>query len=465
MSHHDSPRTRLARRVLSVSAAAIAILAVVGCQKPVAPAPPPPPTVGVVESKRMSIPVLVTPNGTTRALEDVTIRARVRGFLTERHFDEGAFVKKGQLLLVIDEEPYKVALLLARARQAEAAASLRKSEVSKGREVALAQLELDRAQLLLANIQERRSRSLLARNAGSSEELDKAEADRKKWEAQVEADRANHEQASADYEVGIASARAQVAAADATVRDAELNLGYCRMVAPINGRIGQAKVKVGNLVGPDAMGGGSFSDLATIQQLDPIGIDIRLSSRDLDRTRELIDQGLAVRLARSGSTGELEFPQVGTCYFIDNTIDETTSTFLAKARMPNPGGRLLPGEYVKLRLVVDRLENAIVVPAPSVMETEVGTIVHVVDGNGKVAVRKVDAAQTYEGMRVITKGLESGVSVIVEGLQSIRPGIVVKTTPAALARKTSEGSKITSALSAGEHTSQVESNLAGPPKS
>ncbi|AGA29863.1 efflux RND transporter periplasmic adaptor subunit [Singulisphaera acidiphila] len=465
MSHHDRPRTRLARRVLSVSTAAIAILALVGCQKPVAPAPPPPPTVGVVESKRMSIPVLVTPNGTTRALEDVTIRARVRGFLTERHFDEGAFVKKGQLLLVIDEEPYKIALLLARARQAEAAAALRKSEVSKGREVALAQLELDRAQLLLANIQERRSRSLLARNAGSSEELDKAEADRKKWEAQVEADRANHEQASADFEVGIASARAQVAAANATVRDAELNLGYCRMVAPIDGRIGQAKVKVGNLVGPDAMGGGSFSDLATIQQLDPIGIDIRLSSRDLDRTRELIDQGLDVRLARSGPTGELEFPQVGTCYFIDNSIDETTSTFLAKARMPNPGGRLLPGEYVKLRLVVDRLENAIVVPAPSVMETEVGTIVHVVDGKGKVAVRKVDAAQTYEGMRVITKGLESGVSVIVEGLQSIRPGIVVKTAPAALARKTSEGSKITSALSSGAHTSQVESNLAGPPKS
>ncbi|WP_406700500.1 efflux RND transporter periplasmic adaptor subunit [Singulisphaera sp. Ch08] len=413
----------------------------------------------------MSIPVLVTPNGTTRALEDVTIRARVRGFLTERHFDEGAFVKKGQLLLVIDEEPYKIALLLARARQAEAAAALKKSEVSKGREVALAQLELDRAQLLLANIQERRSRSLLARNAGSSEELDKAEADRKKWEAQVEADRANQEQANADFEVGIASARAQVEAANATVRDAQLNLGYCRMVAPIDGRIGEAKVKVGNLVGPDSMGGGSFSDLATIQQLDPIGIDVRLSSRDLDRTRELIDRGLSVRLARSGSTGELEFPQVGTCYFIDNTIDETTSTFLAKARMPNPEGKLLPGEYVKLRLVVDRIENAVVVPAPSVTETEAGTVVHVVDGTGKVAVHRVTAAQTYEGMRVISSGLDSGVSVIVEGLQSIRPGIVVKTAPAALTREGSQSSKVTSAFSTGEHTSQVESPRTGRPKS
>lgn len=466
MSHHDRTPARLANRLLrGVAAAALATIALVGCQKPVAPTPPPPPTVGVVESTRMNIPVLVTPNGTTRALEDVTIRARVRGFLTERHFDEGAFVKKGQLLLVIDEEPYKVALSLARARQAEAIASLKKSEVSKGREVALAQLELDRAQLVLAGIQERRSRSLLVRNAGSTEELDKAEADRKKWEAQVEADRANYEQANADFEVGIAAARAQVEAANANVRDAELNLGYCRMVAPIDGRIGEAKVKVGNLVGPDAMGGGSFSDLATIQQLDPIGIDVRLSSRDLDRTRELIDQGLAVRLARSGSAGQLEFPEVGTCYFIDNTIDETTSTFLAKARMPNPEGKLLPGEYVKLRLVVDRLENAIVVPAPSVLETEVGTIVHVVDGKGKVTVQKVDAAQTYEGMRVITKGLESGVPVIVEGLQSIRPGIVVKTAPAALTRKTSEGSKVTSAFASGEQTSQAESKPTGPPQS
>ena len=331
----------------------------------------------------MNVPVVVTPNGTTRALEDVTIRARVRGFLTERHFVEGALVKKGQLLLVIDEEPYKVALQSARARQAEAAAALKKAEESKGREVAAAQLELDRAQLVLAQIQERRSRALLARNAGSAEDLDKTEADRKKWEAQVEADRANYQQAKADYEVGIAAARAQVEAAKAAVRDAELNLGYCRMYAPLEGRIGEAKVKVGNLVGPESSGGGAFSELATIQQLDPMGVDIRLSSRDLDRTSQLIEKGLAVRLTRPGSSGELEHPHEGKGYFIDNTVDETTSTFLAKARMPNPGGTLLPGEYVKVRLVVDQLENAVVVPAPAVIETEAGPIVYIVDEQGQ----------------------------------------------------------------------------------
>src|SRR4051812_12605689 len=296
------------RRVVGGSLAALALSTLAGCQKPVAKVAPPAPTVGVVESRRMSVPVEVAPNGTTRALEDVAIRARVRGFLTERHFAEGSLVKKGQLLLVIDEEPYQVALQSTRARQAEAEASLRKAEESKGREVSAAQLELDRAQLLLAQIQERRNRALVSRNAGSAEELDKSEADRKRWESQVESDRANLAQAKADYEVGIASARALVSAAKAAVRDAELNLGYCRMYAPLEGRIGEARVKVGNLVGPDPAGGGAMTDLATIQQLDPMGVDVRLSSRDLERTTALIEGGLAVHLACPGPVGPQEHP-------------------------------------------------------------------------------------------------------------------------------------------------------------
>ena len=451
-----------ARRVGLFSLATVIVMALGGCQKAPAPASPPPPTVGIVESRRINVPVLVNPNGTTRALEDVTIRARVRGFLVERHFAEGSLVKKGQLLLVIDEEPYKVALQSARARQAEASASLKKAEESKGREVAAAQMELNRAQLLLAQIQERRSRTLLARNAGSAEDLDKTEADRKKWEAQVGADRANHEQSKADYEVGIASARAQIEAAKAAVRDAELNLGYCRMHAPIEGRIGEAKVKVGNLVGPDSSGGGAFSDLATIQQLEPMGVDIRLSSRDLDRISRLIRKGLAVRLSRPGSTGDVEHPHEGTCYFIDNSIDETTSTFLAKARMPNPGGTLLPGEYVKLKLVVDQLENAVVVPAPAVMETEAGPAVYIVDKQGKVAIQQVEAAQSFDGLRIIKSGLDSGVPVIVEGLQLIRPGIPVKAEAAVLARSVRDGTKMSSGSPRGE---KAEAPTAGADRS
>jgi membrane fusion protein, multidrug efflux system len=142
-------------RPTGYSAAPVSLLVLVGCGELADEAAAPPVTVGVVESRRMDIPVVVTPNGTTRALEEVTIRARVRGFLTERHFEEGSHVKKGQLLLVIDPEPYKIALQSAQARRAEAAAALKKAEESKGREVTAAQIELDRAQLVIAQIQER----------------------------------------------------------------------------------------------------------------------------------------------------------------------------------------------------------------------------------------------------------------------------------------------------------------------
>ena len=424
-------------RVALATLVGVVSLALGGCEKPSAEAAPPPPVVGVVDSRRMDVPVTVSPNGTTRALEDVTIRARVRGFLTERLFTEGAFVKKGQLLLVIDEEPYKIALRSAKARHSEADAALRKAEASKAREVAASQVELSKAQRFLAQAQERRSRLLLARNAGTLEDVDKVEADLRRWEAQVGADVATSEQAKADYDVGIASTRAMVEAAMAAVQDAALNLGYCRMYAAIDGRIGQARVKVGNLVGPDSGGGGAFTDLATIQQLDPMGVEVLLSSRDLERITQLVGAGLNVRVTRPGRAGDVEHPENGTFYFIDNTIDETTSTFLAKARIPNPDASLLPGAYVKLRMVIDQLKGAVVVPAPSVTEIDSGPVVHLVDKDGKVAVQKVEVGPTFEGMRVIARGLEPGASVIVEGLQMIRPGLVVKAEPVVMPRQIS----------------------------
>ncbi len=405
-----------------------------GCSKHEAPRTPPPPLVGVVESRRMDIPVIDTPNGTTVALEQVTLRARVRGFITERLFEEGSFVKKGDLLFVIEEEPYKIALESAKAMQAQAEAAVRKAEQSKVRETSAARVALDVAQLNLKRIEERRARALLARNAGSQEDLDRAEADRKQYEAQVEADQANYDQAMADYEIAILAAKAQLDAAKAGVRDAELDLGYCRMTAPIDGRIGIALVKVGNLVGP-GQEGGSYTELATIQQLDPIAVDIRISSRYLDRATQLVQQKTPVELTRPGVEGEERHQYNGQLYFIDNFIDETTSTFLSKASMPNPNGTLLPGEYVKLRMEIEQLKDVVVVPAQAVTESESGPVVYVIDKEGKVAVQGVQAGlTTYQGMRVLFGGLEAGVPVIVEGLQMIRPGMPVTVQPATLAR-------------------------------
>ncbi len=440
MSHSPS-RLRLMTNVVGWTSTVLALPGLVGCQKPVAQAEPPPPVVGVVDSQRMSVPIIARPNGTTRALEDVSIRARVRGFLTERHFEEGSEVKKNQLLFVIDEVPYQIALQSARAKQAEAAAALKKVQASKAREVAAAQLALDEAQLLLSQLEERRSRALLARNAASREDEDRAEANLKKAAAQVEADRASYDRSKSDYEVNILSARAQLDEAIAAVKNAELDLGYCRMYAPFPGRIGEAKIKVGNLVGPTAPGGNDATVLATIQQLDPMGVDILVSSRYLDRATALTHDGLTCRLTRPGVQGEQEHPYEGVCFFIDNTIDPTTSTFLVKARIPNPQQSLLPGEYVKLRLVVDRLDNAVVVPEKAVIETPDGPVVYIVDRDQKVAIQRVKADQTFEGLRAITEGLVAGIPVIVEGWQLVQPGRAVKTTPAVLPRPVSDESR------------------------
>lgn len=465
MRSSHRPATRLALSLALCSLAAALPLAMTGCRKPAAAAMPPPPTVGIFEARQMSVPVVAKPTGTTRTLQEVIVRARVYGFLTERHFEEGAMVKKGQLLFVIDEKPYQVALQSAEAKLAEANAALEKAEQSKVREIADSQLALDRAQLLLAQIQERRSQSLLARNAGSQEDFDKAEADRKRWDAQVKADLANAAQAKADYDVGIAAAKAQVAAATAAVSDAQLNLDYCRMYSPIDGRIGQAKVKAGNMVGPNVLGGG-YTELATINQLDPMGVEIRASSRFLDQTARLVRDRRAVEIFRTGPTGEVAHPDQGECYFLDNAIDETTSTFLVKARVPNSEGSLLPGEYVNLKMVVGQIDDAVVVPESSVMETEAGTVVYVVDGEGKVAIQRVEAAHVHDGYRVITGGLAPGTPVIVQGLQLIRPGIPVKAEPAVLPRSVSEGSPGAKGGGAGEHPApKSEGHGAEPEKS
>ena len=439
---------------MSSLAAAALPLAMTGCREPVAAgSPPPPPMVGTVESRRLSVPVVATPTGTTRALEEVIIRARVHGFLTERHFEEGTTVKKGQLLFVIDEKPYKVALESARARLNEANAALKKAQESKAPEIANSQLALDKAQLLLAQIQERRTQSLQSRQAGSREDLDKAQAERKRWEAQFESDAANAKQAESDYGVGIAAAEAQVAVATAALDDAKLNLDYCRMHAPIGGRIGEAKVKVGNVVGPNVLGGG-YTELATINQLDPMGIEVRASSRFLDQTARLVRERLAVQIFRTGPSGKVVHPDPGECYFLDNSVDEMSSTFLIKARVPNPKGTLLPGEYVDLKMVVDQIEDAVVVPEVAVIETEAGTVVYIVDGESKVGIQRVEAAHVHEGNRVITAGLSPGVPVIVQGLQLIRPGIPVKAEPAI----------VPNPVNAGSPEKQEEKKIA-PPKS
>src|SRR5262245_32562419 len=194
---------------------------------------PPAPEVTVAMPIRREVTNYLETTGTAQPVLSVDVRARVKGFLKERHFKEGSIVKQGDLLLVIDEEPFRVALDQARTRLAEAEAALRKARQSRAREVARAQLALDESQLQLARLTSNRQRNLIARGAGTREEMDQADAALKKNEAQVLSTKASLAQVEADYETNILAAEANAAAARTAIRNAEIELGYCRMYAPI----------------------------------------------------------------------------------------------------------------------------------------------------------------------------------------------------------------------------------------
>jgi multidrug efflux pump subunit AcrA (membrane-fusion protein) len=384
---------------------------------------PPPPTVTTVLSRKMTLPLVVRPIGTTRALNNVTIRARVKGFLEEMHFHEGKNVKKGQLLLVIEEKLYKVQLESTEAQLAAAKAGLEKATASKMVPVSRAKLALDEAQLSLDMIEERRARNLLARNAASQEDYDRAEAQRKKSGAQVESDRASLAESEANYRIDIDNAKAEVTRTEAAVENARINLSYCRMYAPIDGRIGEMKVKLGNLVGDTG-----DTELVNIQQLDPMGLDLRPAARNLPIANALQAKGgIAVNLVVEG---ERPHPHKGKTIFVDNLVDTQTSTFLVRAEVPNPDGAILPGQYIKASLIVSEYDDAIVVPEQAVLEGQEGPRVYVVDAENKVQVVKVNPVDDYQGLRVLESGLETGQKVIVEGIQLVRPGQVVKAVEA-----------------------------------
>src|SRR5262245_13637881 len=226
--------------LIAASALAVVSAAQLGCERArtsTETAREAPPTkVKVVVAGKMNVPIIGRPNGTTRALSDVTIRARVKGFLKEKHFEEGSNVKKDQLLLVIDEQPFKVNVDQAKAALDQAEAGLKKAEQSKAREVAKAQVALDETQHQLDRIEERRERNLLARKAASQDDYDKAKASAEKSAAQVDAAKAALEQALADYDINILGAQAQIEKARADLESARIELGYCRMFSPIDGR-------------------------------------------------------------------------------------------------------------------------------------------------------------------------------------------------------------------------------------
>ncbi len=398
-----------------------------GCGKPNMYVEPPPPEVTVAVPIERAVTEYLEFTGMTQPMETVEIRARVKGFLKERHFVEGGDVKAGQLLFVIDEETFQIQLDAARTRLKETEAALEQATVSKSREVARAQVKLNESQVHLARQEEKRQRSLFDRKIATEAEIEQASATREAREAELESAKAKLDQDIATYDTTILSCQAQVESAKTNVRNAELDLSYCRMSAPIDGRISRVNFDIGNLVGD-----GQSSVLATIVKMDPIYAYATISETDVMRTPALRQFGTQEQSASPvpvelGVAGQEGFPTAGKLDYSDPSLDQATGTLRTRGTFPNTDRSLLPGMFVRMRIPVAEKAKALLVPERALGTDQSGAYVLVVDGEGKVEYRPVKTGVSINELRVVEGQLTASDQVIVEGLLRARPG--AKVTP------------------------------------
>ena len=345
---------------------------------PAAAAAPPavPVTVATVEPR--TVTVWREFSGRLEAVDRVQIRPRVAGAIQAVHFREGGLVKQGDLLVSLDPEPFKAAVDQARGEVASAQARLD-----------LAKTELDRGT------------TLMARNTISESDL-------------------------AQRQSTHASALAALQSANAALRLAELNLGYTEIRAPIAGRLGRLEVTVGNLVAE----GSTSQALATLVSVDPIYAGFTIDEDYLQQILSVLpakDRFAALeQIPVEVSLPDSATPLIGRLQLINNEIDAATGTIRVRAVFDNPDGRLIPGQFVRIRMGQPNTENRLVISERAVGTDQDKKFVFVVDGGNTVAYRQIELGAPVDGQRIVEKGLAAGDRVVVSGLQRIRPGAVVQ---------------------------------------
>ena len=389
-----------------------------------APAPPAPAVV-VAEVVKKTVPITAEFVAQTDAVQTVELRARIQGVLEHVRFEEGADVKEGQVLFEIQRTQYEASLQSARAQLAKAQAELARAQEQVEVQRARAELEQRKAALAKAKLDVARLKPLAQAKAVPQVDLDNALAAEQVTVAGVAAAEAALKDTELNQRIGIQQAQAAVEAGRAAVTQAQLDLAYTTIKAPVSGIIGRLDVDEGNLVGR-----GEPTLLATMSTVDPIKVSTTVSEADYLRFARraagrtaAAEQALQLELVLADGTVH---PHKGRVTTLDRTVDPKTGTIVFEALFPNPEKLLRPGQFGRVRAVVETRENAILVPQRAVQETQGQKTVLVVDQGDKVALRTVTLNERIGDLIIVTRGLEGGERVIVEGLQKVRPGMQVK---------------------------------------
>jgi membrane fusion protein, multidrug efflux system len=362
----DSPARR--RTAAAALAGMVAVAALGACGKRNAYQPPPPPSVSVSRPLLMPVTDYLQQTGSVSAFQTVDLVARVEGYLRSVNFKDGSLVKAGQLLFVIEPEPYE------------------------------AKLASYQAQLLDAQAEYDRQLRMIKQNATSQANVDK-------WLSQ----------------------RDQAAAA---VTLAKINLGYTRITAPFDGRVGLHLVDPGNLVGS----AGAATKLATIEKIDPAYVYFSINERDLLRVRAAAQaQGRSIREAprvpvQVALQTEQGYPREGTLDYAATGLDTGSGTLQLRAIVPNPDRILLPGLFARVRIALSQPLPRLVVPDSVVSSDQVGPYVLTVGSDRKVKQQRIETGPLESGFRAVLGGLDANSEVVIDGLQNAIPGNLVTPT-------------------------------------
>lgn len=377
--------------VCGLASAFVATVSCGGDQSQAKTAAPPPLPVGVVSVQQETVPTYGEWVASLQGYINANIQPQVSGYLTRQTYTEGSVVHKDQVLFEIDPRPFQAALEQAQGQLAEATAQLGQAK----------------AQLGLTEINLKRDTPLAQAHAIAQSQLDNDTQTQKQNEAQI------------------ASAEASIKAAEATVATAQLNLGFTKVRSLVDGVAGIASTQIGNLVSPTTV-------LTTVSQVNPIKVYFSISEQEYLALAAKIKPGSHDLLSRNTSiplqltlSNNTVYPQRGTILFADRNVNDQTGTIRIVGSFPNPGNILRPGQFGRIRALVEMNQNAVLVPQEAVSDLQGRYQVAVVQPNNTVKVTGVTLGDKYQNMWIVQSGLSAGQRVVAEGTSKVRDGQTV----------------------------------------